>query len=117
MVMEESRSSASPVRTIPLTTSSTFSLFGLSNASGEFAFEEINSPTFKSSSPDNTFLLDTTSEIYIWLGKKASLAERRLAIQYAQRYLYRKGSSDVAVPIVTMREDDESPDFLKAIQA
>lgn len=114
MVMEESRSSASPVRTIPLTTSS---LFGLSNASGEFAFEEINSPTFKSSSPDNTFLLDTTSEIFIWLGKKASLAERRLATQYLQTYLYRKGSSDVTVPIVTMQEADESPEFLKAILA
>ncbi|KAF9026137.1 fragmin60 [Hymenopellis radicata] len=82
-------------------------------------FEEV--PLNALSSAD-AFLLDASSDpsfptIYVWLGKDASLTERRLAPQYAQRYLHEFASGgDVAIPIVKMREGDETDLFTKLLQ-
>lgn len=72
----------------------------------------------------DAFLLDDTSSpdapaIYVWLGRDASLLEKRLAIQYAQKYLYAKadgGRKRFATSIVRMKEGRETAEFLRALR-
>ncbi|KAJ7256793.1 fragmin60 [Mycena haematopus] len=104
-------------------------LFRLSDASGQVTFEPVDSPSRAALSSADAFLLDHASDptypaIYVWLGRDASLAEKRLAPQYAQRYLYQKQAGGdaaahhgVATSIVKMREGDESEAFLHALGA
>lgn len=86
------------------------------------------SPTHDSLSSSDAFLLDDSANlahpaIYVWLGKDASLNERRLAPQYAQTYIYNKKNSDagggcvqVAISLVKMNEGSESEEFLRAVE-
>jgi Gelsolin repeat. len=100
-------------------------LFRLSDSTGAVTFDPVEPPTYSSLSSDDAFLLDHSSNslhpaIYIWIGNGASLNERRLAVQYAQEYLYRRkgtGKDDhiqVAISIVKMKEGEESEQFIQA---
>ncbi|KAJ3731195.1 fragmin60 [Lentinula guzmanii] len=106
---------------------SDFNLYRLSDASGTPTFSAIESPiTFSSLSSSDAFLLDNTlpsssAAMYVWLGAQSSLTERRLAMQYAQKFLHDKFGDDVigtkfkkavAIPIVKMQEGQESEAFL-----
>lgn len=101
-------------------------LFRISDATGVATFERVQPATRTSLSSQDVFLVDHSSDatcpaILIWIGTAASLNERRLSIQYAQHYLYDKkrkaceSSFDVAIPIVKMREGEETPEFLEAL--
>ncbi|KAF8158185.1 actin regulatory protein [Crassisporium funariophilum] len=101
-------------------------LFRISDASGTATFEMVEPPTRASLSSQDAFLVDHSSNaahpaIFVWLGKGASLNERRLAVQYAQGYLYDKkakagsGRVRVAIPVVKMQEGEETADFLEAL--
>ncbi|KAK0464332.1 fragmin60 [Desarmillaria tabescens] len=95
-------------------------LFRLSDASGSVVFEGVEPPTSASLSSSDTFLLDDSHDshhpaVYVWIGKSASLAERKLAPQYAQRYLHQKHFPAAHVPIIKMREGEESDMFLKVV--
>ncbi|KIY62759.1 fragmin60 [Cylindrobasidium torrendii FP15055 ss-10] len=102
---------APPKETTPL------SLFRISDETGKPSFTQVASASLDALSPQDAFLFDACSQLFVWIGKNASLAERRLAPQYAQRYLYNKEASNFAVPIVTMRQGFETPGFLQAVQA
>ncbi|KAJ8080240.1 hypothetical protein PM082_017070 [Marasmius tenuissimus] len=105
-------------------------LIRLSDASGTVTFEQVEEPKLSSLSSLDAFLLDDSSSrenpaVYVWLGKESSLTERRLAPQYAQRYIYDKlvaSSAESgchrrsAIPIVTMREGDEDETFLEVMK-
>jgi gelsolin len=54
--------------------------------------------------------------VYIWLGNGSTLQERRLAVQYAQRYLYQGEGKDVGTPIVRFKEGEESDEFRKSLR-
>jgi gelsolin len=99
-------------------------LFRISDASGTATFEQVTPPAFSTLSSSDAFLLDdsmNSSAVFVWIGNSASLNEKRLAPQYAQRYLYEKQSKDskvkVAVPIIRIREGNEPREFLKALGA
>ncbi|KAJ4482368.1 fragmin60 [Lentinula aciculospora] len=102
-------------------------LYRLSDSSGTPTFSAIEPPiSFSALSSSDAFLLDNTfpnassAAMYVWLGAQSSLTERRLAMQYAQRYLHEKFNGDasaksrkaVAIPIVKMSEGHESDGFL-----
>ncbi|KAK0188127.1 actin regulatory protein [Armillaria mellea] len=94
-------------------------LYRLSDASGSVTFEGIKPPTSASLSSSDAFLLDDSYDsqhpaVYVWIGKSASLTERKLALQYAQRYLHQRRLSAARVPIVKMREGEETETFLEA---
>lgn len=101
-------------------------LFRLSDSTGVVTFEAIYPVTYSSLSSSDAFLLDhSRSEhptVYVWLGKEASLNERRLALQYAQRYLHDKqqkgehGHVHVGANIMKMNEGNESDAFLQALE-
>ncbi|KIM43289.1 hypothetical protein M413DRAFT_444108 [Hebeloma cylindrosporum] len=99
-------------------------LFRISDATGVVTFKSVTPPTKASLSSQDAFLLDYSTgvshpAIFIWIGKEASLNESRFALQYAQRYLYdKKINADqvrVAIPIVRMKEGEETSEFLQAI--
>ena len=101
------------------------SLYRLSDSTGTLSFDLISPYTRSSLSSDDAFLVDAlgSSEpaIFVWIGKRASLQEKRLAVQYAQNYLYslkqKRGVDRVstAVPIVKLAEGDESTEFWDAL--
>ncbi|KAI0059579.1 fragmin60 [Artomyces pyxidatus] len=97
------------------------SLFRLSDATGVVTFDPVEPFSRASLSSDDAFLLDHSvggvhPALYVWIGRNASLKERRLAGQYAQSHLYEKRergeSSNVATTIVKMNEGSESHEFL-----
>ncbi|TFK70946.1 fragmin60 [Pluteus cervinus] len=95
-------------------------LHRLSDSTGSVEFTQVEGVAYKSFGSSDAFLLDDSTNpvnpaVYIWIGKEASLTERRLAGQYAQHYLYRKleGGRKVAVSIVKMAEGRESEEFLR----
>lgn len=100
-------------------------LFRLSDASGKVTFDAVEPATKSSLASSDAFLLDdsnskTNRAIYVWIGKGASLAERRLSVQYAQAYLYREQKASrghFAVSIVRMNEGHETEAFLHALEA
>ncbi|KAG6917069.1 hypothetical protein DXG01_004041 [Tephrocybe rancida] len=96
-------------------------LFRLSDATGSPTFTPLHTVSRSSLSSSDAFILDCTEDpilpaAYVWVGSDASLGERRLAVQYAQQYLYEKGRA-AAVPVVKMSEGDESAEFLEALGA
>jgi gelsolin len=101
----------------------TATLLRISDATGSVTFESVEPPDRSSLDSLDAFLLDHSCSVerpavYVWLGKAASLNERRLAVQYAQTYLYGKqgrGTVHVAIPVIRMNEGHESEDFLEAI--
>ncbi|KAJ7274213.1 actin regulatory protein [Mycena rebaudengoi] len=97
-------------------------LFRLSDASGKVTFEPVQSVSRASLRSEDAFLLDDSHDsaypvIYVWLGKDASLTEKRLAPQYAQRYLYETAGDNPATSIVKVGEGNESSAFLNAFTA
>ena len=100
-------------------------LFRLSDTIGNVTFDQVPPPISRSSlSSSDAFLLDTSNSathpaIYVWIGEKASLNERRLAIQYVQQYLYNRRKENehakVTVNIVKMKEGIESTQFLNVL--
>ncbi|KAF9262861.1 fragmin60 [Marasmius fiardii PR-910] len=99
------------------------SLFRLSDVTGKVTFEQVEPATASSLHSSDVFLLDDTSNqdgaaVYVWLGRESSLNERRLASEYAQRFLHDKHPGErSAVPIIRMREGDEAPQFLKVMNS
>lgn len=98
-------------------------LYRLSDASGTAQFETVDSPSFSSLSSSDAYLLDHSSNstypaIYVWIGNDASLTERRLAVQYAQKYAYKKqsenGSFKASISLVKMKEGHEPESFIHA---
>ncbi|KAF5333003.1 hypothetical protein D9758_015191 [Tetrapyrgos nigripes] len=104
-------------------------LFRLSDASGQVSFTQAEPPTYSTLSSDDAFLIDASADhkhpvVYVWLGKNASLMERRLALEYAQKYLYDKRDKvpesekvDARISIVKIQEGNESDGFLKLMGA
>ena len=70
-------------------------LFRISDASGSLSFTPVEYPvgslnkTLLDSS--DAYLLDNLSEIFLWVGKGASVAERRSGMEHAMRYAEQTG--------------------------
>ncbi|KAJ3558006.1 hypothetical protein NM688_g1163 [Phlebia brevispora] len=98
-------------------------LYRLSDATGTATFDAVDPVARSSLASADAFLLDdagssTTPAIYVWIGAGATLNERRLAVQYAQAYLYREEQatrSHFAISIVKMNEGHETEAFLHAL--
>ncbi|KAH9847944.1 fragmin60 [Lenzites betulinus] len=111
---------------VSVSSESSTALFRLSDESGEVLFEHVSPPALSTLSTSDAFVLDDSTNyaspaLYVWVGRNASLTERRLALQYGQWYLYKHargaGRAAYATHIVKMREGQETEAFLKAIGA
>jgi len=88
-------------------------LFHLSDASGKMEFKEIaNGSNVKRSMLDtnDVFILDTGAEVFAWIGKGASVGERKSAMQFAQDYLL-KFNRPLFMPISRVLEGGENNVF------
>lgn len=98
-------------------------LYRLSDSSGEPVFEAIEPASHSSLSSSDVFILDDSSDskapaLYAWIGKEASLKEKRLVWNYAQHFLRSKqqeGRTHARIGIVKMSEGHESDAFLRAL--
>ena len=98
-------------------------LFRLSDASGQVAFEQLPEASRSLLSSDDPFLLDDSKDdtrpaVYVWIGKRASLKEKRSVVQVAQRYLYDERDSHrgkLGIPIIKMEEGREVKGFFGAL--
>ncbi|KAL1729682.1 hypothetical protein EV714DRAFT_212436 [Schizophyllum commune] len=98
-------------------------LYRLSDASGDVVFEKVEPVSESSLHTDDAFLLDYSlakerPAIFVWIGKGASLHERRLVVQYAQRFLNEhkaEGRVRAGIPIIKMVEGNESDEFLRVM--
>ena len=112
-------SSSGPATSWPST------LYRLSDATGKVTFDSVDPVAQASLASSDAFLLDDSKNtnmpaIYVWIGRGATLNERRLALQYAQAYLYREQQASrghVATTIVKMSEGHETDAFLHALGA
>ncbi|KAI0043945.1 fragmin60 [Auriscalpium vulgare] len=115
-----------PARGAKSEAKATATLFRISDETGSVQFEAVTPVSHALLSTNDAFLLDHSTDaahpaIYVWVGKNASLKERRLAIQYAQAHLYGKRAkgepANVAVSIIKMNEGRETEDFLAVLNA
>eukprot|EP00794_Sanderia_malayensis_P005430 gene5430-6109_t len=87
-------------------------LFKLSDASGSMEFEEIaagkdiNKSLFQS---DDVFIFDRTDHCFVWVGKNASVDERRNAMSHGHNHLSQ--TNHAFVPISVVSEGRESVAF------
>jgi len=93
--------------------SSTRKLFRLSDASGALTFTAVGEgATVKKAALDSkdVFVLDSGYEVFVWVGKGASMAEKGRSLHYAQDYLTAHGRPAV-LPITRVMEGCESTAF------
>lgn len=104
-------------------------LWRISDATGVITFKSIAPPSREALSSDDAFLVDYSADtvhpaIFVWIGRQASLNEKRLSLHYAQCYLYDRtikispiprAHVHVAIPIIKIQEGEETPEFLDAI--
>jgi len=62
-------------------------LFQCSNASGSFSVEELFNFTQEDLDQNDIFLLDTYSEVYVWVGDKSNETEKKMSFQTAIEYV------------------------------
>jgi gelsolin len=89
-------------------------LFRLSDQSGKMEFKECGTSTgkLKRSLLDSkdVFVLDAGQEVFAWIGKGASVSEKKYAMQYAQEYL-KKFNRPAYIPISRVLEGGENEVF------
>jgi gelsolin len=100
-------------------------LYRLSDESATIAFARVPLDQGSLSSND-AFLLDNSQDplhpaVYVWIGRNASLNERRLSMQYAQNYLHKKkqetGRGRVATCIIKQEEGSETAEFIHKLKS
>ncbi|KAK7690155.1 hypothetical protein QCA50_006804 [Cerrena zonata] len=97
-------------------------LYKLSDSTGaiEFIPVELSRSSLQS---EDAFLLDDSANVvapavYVWIGRGSSMRERRLALQYAQQYLYKHQAGSrarLAVNLVKMVEGRETEGLSRAL--
>jgi len=88
-------------------------LFQLSDASGSLTFKEIAKGAAVKKSlldPNDVFILDTGAEVFAWIGKGASVGEKKKAMQFAQEYL-QKYNRPLFIPISRILQGGENEVF------
>jgi len=85
-------------------------MFRVSDASGKLTFTEV---PFKRSNLDenDVFVVSTGPIIYTWVGKNATINERRSAFQFAQNYLNTHPDLCKTIPIVKVLSGAENDEF------
>ena len=127
--IEESDSESDSALVTPASSApSSPTLFRLSDESGAITFKQVviasGNPAYSDFQAQDAFLLDDTGNaevpaIYAWVGKEASQAERKYAIQYAQNFLWEQTSTKKSrrTSIVRLTQGHESTQFLRVVGA
>lgn len=90
-------------------------LFKLSDETGELKFEEVSPIKLSTLDTNDAFILDAGFEVFVWIGKGASKAERQKGLGFATDYLY-KNNRPKQLPISRIMEGAENEVFIAAFQ-
>jgi len=88
-------------------------LLRLSDASGKFEFKEVAKGKHVAKScldSNDVFVLFNGHEVYAWVGKKASVGEKKKALSFAQEYVTKAGLPP-HTPVVRILEGGENEVF------
>jgi len=87
-------------------------LLRLCDKGGQLSTSVVKTGSFKKSDLDtnDVFIVDTGSEVFVWVGKKASQAEKKNALVYAQKYITDNNRPNY-LPISRVLEGGENPIF------
>lgn len=90
-------------------------LFQLSDSTGELQLKTVDF-TKNSLTTDDVFIADIGTEVLIWVGKNATVNEKKNSIRFAHQYI-RQSSRPLFLPISSMTEGRESPRFIEILSA
>jgi len=88
-------------------------LYKLSDASGKLTFTEVaKGEKIKRSQLDtnDVFILNDGAEVFAWIGHKASVTEKKKALQFAQQYVANAGLA-IQTPVARVLEGGENEVF------
>ncbi|XP_052260852.1 gelsolin-like protein 1 isoform X1 [Dreissena polymorpha] len=90
-------------------------LFRVSDDDGSLDMEQVKSGVIiqKDLKTEDVFIIDTKSEVFVWIGKGASVDERRNGFSYAHKYLMKTEYPYLPVSIVS--EGQKSDAFNAAV--
>ncbi|EGC28995.1 hypothetical protein DICPUDRAFT_99974 [Dictyostelium purpureum] len=87
-------------------------VYKLSDATGKVAFTQVAKGSAPKSAlkSEDAFIVDLGSEIYAWIGSKASTNEKKLAFSYATQYL-KDNNRNQYTPVIRVLETGSSKHF------
>ncbi|RHZ70595.1 hypothetical protein Glove_269g47 [Diversispora epigaea] len=91
-------------------------LFRVSDSSGSLTFTEESGPISLSRFDTNdVFVFDAIHTVFIWIGLKSTVKEKKYSLQYAQEYI-KKFNRPAHTPITRIMEGGENEFFLKSFE-
>ena len=89
-------------------------LFQASNASGKFKLEEVVSFDQTDLNDEDVFLLDTYTQLFVWVGSQSNQAERDKSMVVAKDFIATAADGrDVDIPVISVNAGNE-PDIFTA---
>jgi len=86
-------------------------LFSASTATGTFKVEEIDQYDQSDLNDEDVFLLDTYTQLFVWIGSQSTQAEKDKATEFAHRYIQEANDGrDIDCPVIKVIAGDE-PDM------
>ncbi|KAL4219351.1 hypothetical protein ACF0H5_021931 [Mactra antiquata] len=103
--------------TIEYNDRSTNKLFRLSDETGDMTFNLEKEGQVSKGDLDSkdVFILDTSSDVFVWIGNDTTVNERKNAMAYAHNYLMK--THHPLLPITCMAEDNTTENFTMALTA
>ncbi|XP_020605065.1 gelsolin-like protein 2 [Orbicella faveolata] len=81
----------------------------LSDASGQLEMTDVNGFSKGVLNSNDVFVVDTGKQCFIWVGRGASIDERRKSMEYAHNYL--RTTKHSLVPVTCVKEGQSSAEF------
>ena len=89
-------------------------LFRLSDESGSMTFTSESVCSRESLDDNDVFILDAGNHIFVWVGSKASVDEKKFAMRYAQEYIKTYQRPSFLPLTLVSGATTEPPQFIKA---
>lgn len=87
-------------------------LFSASTATGSFKVEEIDNFDQSDLNDEDVFLLDTYTQLFVWIGSQSTQEEKSKALEFAQRFIAEADDGrDPDIPIIRVNAGAEPPMF------
>jgi len=87
-------------------------LFSASTATGTFKVEEIDNFDQSDLNDEDVFLLDTYTQLFVWIGSQSTQEEKSKALEFAQRFIAEADDGrDSDIPIIRVNAGAEPPMF------
>lgn len=88
-----------------------FSMWNMSDSTGSMKITEVTPPTKAGLNPNDVTIVDTDTELFVWVGKGASRDERAMCMRYADKYIADHKRPE-SLPVTRVIDGQEPQDFL-----